>query len=60
MEIVFICDRQKCEVCHDECRHTKDINHAVNFAKVTDDKYMEINDDLAETLTAILRARAEG
>lgn len=29
--IYFLCDRKKCENCSQECRHTTDISHAVNF-----------------------------
>lgn len=31
MKIFYICDRTKCENCHKECGHTKDIEHAKNF-----------------------------
>ena len=31
MKIIYICDRTKCENCHKECSHTKDIEHAKNF-----------------------------
>ena len=29
-EILYICDRKKCEDCFEECRHTSDKDHAVN------------------------------
>lgn len=33
--VLFLCDRSKCGTCHpDVCKHTTDIRHAVNFAKV--------------------------
>ena len=27
-KILFLCDRKACEDCHEECRHTSDIEHA--------------------------------
>ena len=34
MEILFLCDGKRCEACDNpECKHTSDINHAVNFKK---------------------------
>lgn len=32
--VFYVCDRKKCEKCHDECRHTSDIEHAANFIQV--------------------------
>lgn len=29
--IVYLCDRKQCKNCSDTCKHTSDINHAVNF-----------------------------
>ena len=29
-EVLYICDRKACENCSEECRHTSDIDHAVN------------------------------
>lgn len=40
-QVAYLCDREKCEVCHEECKHTLDIRHAVNFKKVDEDKYIE-------------------
>ena len=31
MAILYLCDRKACENCHEECKHTSDIRHAVNF-----------------------------
>lgn len=41
--IVYECDKQECEGgCNNQdCFHTTDIDHAVNFEKLSDDKYME-------------------
>lgn len=40
--VAYICDRDKCDICPgEECRHTTDIDHALNFKKVADKKYME-------------------
>ena len=33
-EILYICDRTLCENCHEECRYTTHIDHAVNFEKI--------------------------
>ena len=31
-EVLYLCDRKACKVCKPEqCRHTTDMNHAVNF-----------------------------
>ena len=31
-EVLYLCDRKACKVCNPEqCRHTTDVNHAVNF-----------------------------
>lgn len=35
--IVYLCDRKQCKNCSDTCRHTSDINHAVNFEHLTYD-----------------------
>ena len=29
-DMLFICDRQACKSCYGECKHTKNIEHAVN------------------------------
>lgn len=34
LQVFYICDRIKCENCHENCKHTTDIKHAKNF-KVT-------------------------
>lgn len=38
-DILYICDRKYCDggCPNSECRHTRDINHAVNFAKYEGD-----------------------
>ena len=33
-DVIYLCDRTKCENCRDFCRHTADIAHAVNFKKI--------------------------
>lgn len=40
-QVVYICDRKACKKCHPECMHTSNIDHAVNFKKVSDGKWME-------------------
>lgn len=30
-EFLYLCDRNACEICHPECYHTFDLNHALNF-----------------------------
>ena len=32
-EILYFCDRRKCDECHESCKHTQDISHAKNFQK---------------------------
>lgn len=44
-QVAYLCDRKKCEVCHEECRHTLDIRHAVNFRRVHADKYIEMEEE---------------
>ena len=29
-EFLYLCDQKACENCNGECRHTSDIEHAVN------------------------------
>ena len=31
MAILYLCDRKACEICNEECKHTSDIRHAINF-----------------------------
>lgn len=54
-EVAYICDRKACgEQCPslkskgDPCNHTTNINHAVNFIKITDNKFAEINDHVQD------------
>lgn len=30
-EILYVCDRTKCENCYEECHYTTDIKHAISF-----------------------------
>ena len=40
--VAYICDRHDCEFCDNpECRHTFNIEHAVNFKRFDGDKYIE-------------------
>ena len=36
IKVGYICDRQKCENCSNECKHTFDIKHAKNRAVIVD------------------------
>ena len=29
MKALYLCDREQCEKCRDDCEHTTDINHAI-------------------------------
>ena len=29
-EFLYLCDRKACDYCDEKCRHTSDIEHAVN------------------------------
>ena len=31
IKVLYICDREKCADCYEECMHTTDITHAKNF-----------------------------
>lgn len=45
MEILYLCDRKACKQCGinaEDCKHTTDIRHAVNFCgEETLDLYIE-------------------
>ena len=41
-DVLYICNRKKCECCYPECHHTKDIHYAANFVRVFDLGYMEV------------------
>lgn len=30
-DFLYLCDGNACEICHPECYHTSDLNHALNF-----------------------------
>lgn len=40
-DILYICDRKKCENCNNECHLTRDIAHAVMFYKDETGAYIE-------------------
>ena len=41
--IAYICDRRACIDCtNDDCTHTTNIDHAKNFIKGKDGKYIEV------------------
>ena len=41
-EVLYLCDRKACKVCKPEqCRHTTDVNHAVNFRFSDSRAYVE-------------------
>lgn len=40
---LYLCDQRACEHCHPPCRHTEDIEHAVNFKKDPEGNYWEQN-----------------
>lgn len=44
MRVAYICDGRECEGgCNEpECHHTCNIEHAKNFKRVTDGKWMEV------------------
>ena len=29
-DILYLCDRKACENCHEECKHTENIDHAIH------------------------------
>lgn len=37
----YLCDRRACDRCESECKHTKDIHHAVNFEKCEGGEFWE-------------------
>lgn len=47
MNIFYLCDRQACEKCSEECTHTSDITHAKNFYLI-DDAYFESEESEVE------------
>ncbi len=36
MKALYLCDREQCEKCRDDCEHTTDINHSKNFKRIAD------------------------
>lgn len=48
IQVLYICDREKCEDCFNSCNHTTDISHAKNF-KLEGNFYVE--DDGKEIIT---------
>lgn len=34
VDVAYICNRLKCDVCHKECQLTRDINYAADDSKV--------------------------
>ena len=40
--IDFLCDQRACDAMCWECRHTSDINHALNFANINGSYYENI------------------
>ena len=51
--IAYVCDQDKCDICHggdNHCKHTTDIDHALNFKKVDDGKYIENEEKEVENL----------
>lgn len=41
-EVLYLCDQKACNVCNPGlCRHTTDVNHAVNFRFSYDRVYVE-------------------
>lgn len=54
IRVAYICDKKACAggcPCQSDsdypCRHTSDIEHAVNFMQVSDDQYFE-RDQISE------------
>lgn len=47
-DVLYICNRKKCECCYPECHHTKDIHYAANFERVFDLGYMEVKENDTE------------
>lgn len=40
-EVMYICDRKKCEVCYEYCGYTSDIRHAENFKEIYSGRFEE-------------------
>lgn len=34
IDILYTCDRKICVNCHEECRHTTNVNHAANWDRL--------------------------
>jgi len=64
-DILYLCDRRACEKCrYPECKHTSDINHAVDFARNGGGLYVqnEFADRILEVKlgdTLVLKADSE-
>jgi hypothetical protein len=56
-EILYLCDRKKCNPCHKECKHTTNIAQCMGFEQRIDDSYWERSkEDLISDVT-FLRTR---
>lgn len=47
-DVLYICNRKRCEYCYPACRYTKDIHYAANFERVFDLGYMEVKENDTE------------
>lgn len=49
-DILYLCDRKACENCHEECRHTPDIKHAVHRYTLNGRKFQVVQDVYCKAL----------
>ena len=58
---LYLCDRKQCVSCNPECKHTTNIEHAVNFIKFGD-RYIEneISSEMNNKIDKILELLQEG
>ena len=42
MSVLYLCDGKRCAFCSEECKHTSQIEHAVNFKEDASGNYWEM------------------
>lgn len=42
--VLYLCNRKNCKICSDDCKHTSNILHAVNFEKLGNSYFEKENE----------------
>lgn len=46
MSVLYLCDGKRCASCSEECMHTSQKEHAVNFKKDASGNYWEMSKEI--------------